>query len=126
MIIEHLEHDAAVAKAKQLPFAWIIALSSTYCGPTPEELDPTEWVEARFFDAKQELRFTAEDLRAALITREDGDLIIDKPTAPAQSVTRGFSASDQWLLIRKFIQTDEDEDGQACISAVCLAVKEDV
>lgn len=121
MDIKQLTYDAAITKAKQLPYAWIIGLSEVYSGHTPETLNPSEWVEAHFFSSSQELRFMAEkeDLRAVLLTQEDGDLFINEDKV----VDKSLSNKVQHFLIRKYIQTDRD--GQANIAAVRLAVKED-
>ena len=123
MKIECLSHDAAMAMAGQLPCAWITELSRVYYGPTPEALNPDEWIEAHFFGSNQELRFTDGAKDATLLTQEKDDLFIDETVNLDSAVMKGNAGADRRVMIRKYIRTDED--GQAYISEVRLVAEED-
>lgn len=123
MKTEYLSYDAAIAVAKQLPFAWITEFSRVYYGSTPETLNPDEWIEAHFFGSSQELRFTDGAKDATLLTQDNNDLYIDETVNLTSAVTKGDSVTDRRVLIRKIIRTDKD--GQAYIDAVRLVTEED-
>lgn len=122
---ERMTDKAALELAKQLPYAFITELSHVYFGPTPENLDTTEWTEAHFFDETRELRFLpGEGLPPTLLTEESGDRFFDeRPTFDGQTAA-GLPNGGKNILIRKYIKADGD--GQAYIAAVRFTAKEDV
>lgn len=120
MKIELINLSAGIEAARQQPFALIIELSKVTYGPTPKVLDPTEWVEAHFFGALQEVRFLPGDsgLEASVMTEEENDITIDYT---AEVILP--EGKDTGFLARKYLSVDED--GQSCIEAVRLVAKED-
>lgn len=119
MRIEAMSMDSALQLAKAFPRAWITELSCVHFGATPEQLDPSEWTEAHFFNSTQELRFMPEQdgLVATLLSEDADDTVID------EIATLVLPSGAGKARIRKIIQTDRD--GQAYIAAVRFVAQEE-
>lgn len=114
----------ALERAKSLPGALIFEMSRVYFGPVPSVLDPSEWIEARFFGEDREIRFMPglENLEAYSLTESEQD--IEGETY--LDYTAGImleSASESAVHIRKYLA--EDSDGQNYICATRLVWKEE-
>ena len=121
MRLERMSIADGLRLAGEQPCAHIIALSGVYYGPTPAELDPAEWIEARFFGPAREVRFLPgnDGLQATCLTEEPDDRTVDYR---AKVVLPGHAG--ERLLARKYLETDED--GQSYIAAVRLVAEEEI
>ncbi|MBD5098386.1 MAG: hypothetical protein HDT35_02355 [Clostridiales bacterium] len=113
---EVLEVGQALSRGRALPYAMIRALSRVTLGPTPDEIDLDELIEARFFDSEQEVRiFHGETgLQAAHLWEGTEDTVIERTYKLANNAIFGRSVTIHQLL-------HFDEDGQACVSCTRLA-----
>ena len=96
----------ALTLAAEFPFALICSFGNVHLGRTPSVLMPEEWLEARFFNGKQELRFFTDDLasRFVLLIAEEDDVCLYE-TAEIGNAKFGASVT--------FCRTmEQDEDGQ--------------
>ena len=108
-----LTAQAALDRAKNMPYAYIRMLSSVYVGATPECIMLQEILEARFFSEASEIQFlrNGAELTALEVADEDGDITVDQRSElmyPAGS----------FLTKRRYILPDED--GQCSIVATRL------
>lgn len=113
---EGLEAGQALSRGRTLPYALIRSLSRVTLGPTPDEIDLDELIEARFFDSEQEVRiFHGETgLQAARLWDGTEDTVIQRTYQLANEAVFGRFVTVHQLL--RF-----DEDGQACVSCTRLA-----
>lgn len=114
---EALEVGQALSRGKTLPLSLIRSLSRVTLGPTPVDIDISELIEARFFDADQEVRiFQGENgLQAARIWEGAEDTVIERTYELANEVTFGRS-----ITVHQLLSFDE-EDGQAYIAYTRLS-----
>lgn len=114
MKTEVLHVQAALEQGLTLPFALVQSLSCVTLGKTPENVDTTELLEARFFDAKEEIRiFRRDDALCAVKLEEEPE---DCPLEETYSLdNRRFGGS---VTVRHTLRGDED--GQMFVSATRL------
>lgn len=113
---EVLEAGQALSRGRALPYALIRSLSRVTLGPTPDEIDLDELIEARFFDSEQEVRiFHGETgLQAARLWEGAEDTVIERSYALANTALFGRSIAVRQLL-------GFDKDGQAHVCYTRLA-----
>lgn len=118
MIWESLSEAEALARARTLPFAWVMQYSAVYLGPAEAfwagDDSRQEWLEARFFGPAGELRFTRETddtLAAWWLQEEPGEDLLDE-TRPLRP---GFGTT---LTVRRLLCYDDD--GQVQVAATRL------
>lgn len=113
---EHLQLEDAIAKGLQLPYGFVKSYSTVALGRKPLLLDPEELLEARFFDAQQEIRlFWREDvLQAVRLEREPEDVVVYRSYLLSNPARFGKKIKVCQLL-------ETDEDGQVYIAATQLA-----
>jgi len=109
-----LSIEQALLQGKALPYAMIRSLSAVYLGKMPADLSLQELIEARFFDAQQEIRiFWREDtLCAAKLQQEEGDHAYCQ-TYQIQNPQFGKTVTVSYEL-------EADEDGQTYVAACRL------
>lgn len=115
MKIEPITVRDAAERGRSLPYALIRSLSRVTLGPTPDEIDFDELIEARFFDSEQEVRIFRGEMgfQAARLTAEDGDITIERAHDLANPI---FGETVTVCSVLDF-----DEDGQAHIAHTRLA-----
>lgn len=116
MRTDTLDVQEALCRGKALPYALVHHLSGVTLGPAPETLELDELIEARFFGEQQEVRLFRDEtgLRAVCLTREEGDVTIQKRYKLANKSRFG-----ELLTIEQVLDFDK-EDGQAFISCTRL------
>ena len=74
MKYENLELQEGLEKGLKMPYAFISSLSFVKLGYTPENVDLSELIEARFFNDKEEIRiFSNEGILNAVYLKEDAE-----------------------------------------------------
>lgn len=112
---ESIPAEIALTEGQKLPYALIHSLSGVTLGRTPERVEKTELLEARFFDASQEIRVFVRDGRlcGARLTHAEGD----KELMQTKKLIGGkFSGSVTLCRV-----LGADEDGQTYFAATRLA-----
>lgn len=111
---EKITVQQALQAGRALPFAMIRALSQVTLGHTPAGIAEEELLEARFFDAEQEIRVFryGDELRAVRLCAEADDRILYKTCRIANKRFGGSLTAAQLL--------ESDEDGQTYIAATRL------
>lgn len=119
MKLTALATDAALERAKTMPFAYIRSLSGVYVGMTPKSLSLEGVTEARFFGETAEIRFLreAEQMTVLEVADETEDITLDQRTKLVQP-------AGSFLTKRRYILSDED--GQCSIAATRLLKLEGV
>ena len=115
MKTERLTLQEALERGRALPWSLARSLSSVTLGPTPEGVELEELIEARFFDAREEVRLFRNEagLQAVRLTQEDGDVTIE---------TVRKLANPKFGRAIMVVQTlDFDGDGQAFVACTRLA-----
>lgn len=111
---ESMSAETALAEGRTLPYALIRTLSGVTLGPTPEGVEQAELLEARFFDARREIRVFVRDgcLCGASLTHEEGDKELIKTEKLLGSKFGGS------VTLCRVLETDED--GQTYFAATRL------
>ena len=115
MIYKELTLDEGLKLAAESPYAYIKNMSSMHLGKNaPALIDTDQLLEGRFFDTDREIRLIREagELKAFSFTAEEHDDFIPTEGKPLD----GFGSS-----FKKRSYISYDDDGQAYVSAVCLA-----
>lgn len=114
MELMELEAGQALERGLRLPYALIRCQSRMTLGRTPQSVDLTQVLEARFFDADNEIRLFRGDgeLRAAQLRGESGDLCI-REQIPIENPRLGAE-----IAVCRHL--DADEDGQTYIKTTRL------
>ena len=112
---ESLCIQEALERGRKLPYALIRSFSRVTLGPTPENVDLSELIEARFFHEVEEVRLFRDEtgLQAVCLTSDESDITIDKRCELVNKSVLGRSITVQEIL-------DFDEDGQAYIACTRL------
>lgn len=109
-----LQADQALKQGLGLPYAMIRSYSQVVLGNTPQAVDEDELIEARFFDAENEIRLFCEDgeLRGVRLCKESGDVCVESRFC--------IENPDFGTEIRVCQHLDTDEDGQTYIRTTRL------
>ncbi|MCD7886940.1 MAG: hypothetical protein LUG44_04905 [Clostridiales bacterium] len=116
MKIEKLSPSEALERGRALPFALVRCYSSVTLGKTPADVDTDQLLEARFFDATQEVRLfrQAGGLRAVACEQEAGDDFLEERYKLANQDRFGETLTVRYDL-------SADEDGQTYVASTRLA-----
>lgn len=113
MKTEVLNKEEALRLGMALPWAFLRCYSEASLGPTPEQIDPNELLEARFFSEQEEIRLLRlEGELRGLRRTEDGGKEIESCFRIANP------AFGRTLRTRRSIIFDED--GQAAFTELRL------
>lgn len=109
-----LQVDRALEQGLRLPYAMIRSYSQVVLGNTPQAVDEEELIEARFFDAENEIRLFRADgeLRGVRLCKERDDICIESSFY--------IENPDFGKEIRVCHHLDTDEDGQTYIRTTRL------
>lgn len=112
---EPISIQEALERGRKLPYALIRSLSGVTLGPTPENVDLSEVIEARFFHETEEVRLFRDEtkLQAVCLTSDESDITIDKRCELANKSVFGKSITVKEIL-------GFDGDGQAYIACTRL------
>lgn len=115
MIQESLEVDKALSRGIEKPYAFLRFMSEVKLGPTPQQVDTEELLEARFFSEEEEIRLFRRDgrLEAALFYTEP----FDWPITETYEIANPKFGRE--LTVCHHL--DADEDGQTYVAATCLS-----
>lgn len=115
MKYENLELQEGLEKGLKMPYAFISSLSFVKLGHTPENIDLSELIEARFFDNKEEIRIYSNEgiLNAVYLKEEVEDRNISKVYILKDN-SFGKEITVKYDL-------DIDEDGQTYIYSTRLS-----
>ena len=114
---EPLTKEQALELGMTLPFALIRQMSRVTLGPTPDAApDMDALLEARFFDARKEVRLFRCDghWKGVCLTCEPQDECIEVRHAIENAQCLGSEVSVRYLI-------NYDEDGQCFIKTFCLS-----
>lgn len=113
---EHLQLEDAIEQGLQLPYGFAKSYSAVALGKNPLEFDIEELMEARFFDAQQEIRLFRREgaLQAVRLQCEPEDLVMY-----TSYLLRDPARFGKKIKVCQLLETDED--GQVYIAATQLA-----
>ena len=115
MKYENLELQEGLEKGLKMPYAFISSLSFVSLGYTPENIDLSELIEARFFNDKEEIRiYSNEEILNAVYLKEEAE---DKNISKVY-VLKDNSFGNE---ITVKYDLDIDEDGQTYIHSTRLS-----
>lgn len=114
MKTESLTVREALERGIKLPWALIRSLSQVTLGPIPTDVSQEELIEARFFDADEEIRVfhSCGKLQAVRLLGEPGDNTLER-TYEIENPKFGKKFTVRYLL-------EADEDGQTCLATARL------
>ena len=107
MKTESLTVQEALERGRALPWAWVRCMSQVLLGPVPADISREELIEARFFNAGEEIRIFRShgELQAVSLRAAPEDNILERTYSIANKEKFGKSITVCYTL-------EADEDGQ--------------